>query len=165
VPPGLTLQELDIIKLTAQYVARNGAEFLSGLRSREDNKREFMFLKETHSLNTFFKRLTDAYSSVLLDSREALKQLNADAMDSSAILQRCASSKGDPRLCSCNPVPSNLGDLGSQVVVSFTLSVAPPALACVSISCHLGSRPGMTGAPSCVSDRVCFDSVQLLATA
>lgn len=90
IPPGLTFQELDIIKLTAQFVARNGLEFLSGLRSREDNKREFMFLKETHSLNTFFKRLTDAYSSVLLDSKEALKQLHGDVNDSSAVLQRCA---------------------------------------------------------------------------
>jgi splicing factor 3A subunit 1 len=89
VPPGLTLQELDIIKLTAQYVARNGKEFLRGLRSREETKREFMFLKEAHSLNTFFKRLTDAYSSVLLDSKEALQRLNSDANDMSAILTRC----------------------------------------------------------------------------
>jgi hypothetical protein len=89
VPPGLTLQELDIIKLTAQYVARNGKEFLRGLRSREETKREFMFLKEAHSLNTFFKRLTDAYSSVLLDSKEALQRLNCDANDMSAILTRC----------------------------------------------------------------------------
>lgn len=90
IPPGLTLQELDIIKLTAQYVARNGAEFLRGLRSREESKREFMFLKETHSLNTFFKRLTDAYSSVLLDSKEALQRLQVDATDSAAVLTRCA---------------------------------------------------------------------------
>lgn len=90
IPPGLTFQELDVIKLTAQFVARNGLQFLNGLRSREENKREFMFLRETHSLNTFFKRLTDAYSSVLLDSKEALQQLHGDANDSSAILQRCA---------------------------------------------------------------------------
>jgi splicing factor 3A subunit 1 len=90
IPPGLTFQELEIIKLTAQCVARNGVEFLTGLRSREDNKREFMFLKETHSLNTFFKRLTDAYSSVLLDTKEALKRLHSDANDSASVLQRCA---------------------------------------------------------------------------
>ena len=94
VPAGLTLQELEVIKVTAQYVARNGAEFLSGLRAREANRREFMFLKETHSLNTFFQRLTDAYSSVLLDSRDALKRLAADAADSSAILQRCGPRPG-----------------------------------------------------------------------
>ena len=90
IPPGLTFQELETIKLTAQFVARNGMAFLTGLRSREDNKREFMFLKETHSLNTFFKRLTDAYSAVLFDAKEALTRLHGDVNDSNAVLQRCA---------------------------------------------------------------------------
>lgn len=86
------LQELDIIKLTAQFVALNGSSFLSGLKSREENKREFHFLKENHSLNLFFKRLTDAYSAVRLDSKEALVRLNEDATDANAVLQRCAVS-------------------------------------------------------------------------
>jgi Surp module/Pre-mRNA splicing factor PRP21 like protein len=86
----VVLQDLDIMKLTAQFVARNGSEFLSGLRSREDSKREFFFLKDNHSLHTTFKRLTDSYSAVLLDSKEALVQLREDAADSSAILHRWA---------------------------------------------------------------------------
>ncbi|KAK7380817.1 hypothetical protein VNO78_33336 [Psophocarpus tetragonolobus] len=35
-PEGITGQELDIIKLTAQFVARNGKSFLKGLTSREE---------------------------------------------------------------------------------------------------------------------------------
>ncbi len=35
VPEGLTAVDLDIIKLTAQFVARNGKAFLVGLSSRE----------------------------------------------------------------------------------------------------------------------------------
>jgi len=37
VPEGLTALDLDIIKLTAQFVARNGAAFLTGLTQREAN--------------------------------------------------------------------------------------------------------------------------------
>jgi hypothetical protein len=76
------------MKLAAQFVARNGSEFLNGLRAREETKREFFFLKDNHSLHTTFKRLTDAYSAVLLDSKEALVQLREDAADSAAVLQR-----------------------------------------------------------------------------
>lgn len=35
VPEGLTAVDLDVIKLTAQFVARNGKAFLAGLSSRE----------------------------------------------------------------------------------------------------------------------------------
>jgi splicing factor 3A subunit 1 len=83
------LQDVDIMKLAAQFVARNGSEFLNGLRAREETKREFCFLKDNHSLHTTFKRLTDAYSAVLLDSKEALVQLREDSADSAAVLQRC----------------------------------------------------------------------------
>lgn len=34
-PEGITCEELDIIKLTAQFVARNGKSFLSELESRK----------------------------------------------------------------------------------------------------------------------------------
>jgi hypothetical protein len=37
VPEGLTGLDLDVIKLTAQFVARNGASFLTGLTAREAN--------------------------------------------------------------------------------------------------------------------------------
>jgi hypothetical protein len=37
VPEGLTGLDLDVIKLTAQFVARNGAAFLTGLTTREAN--------------------------------------------------------------------------------------------------------------------------------
>jgi splicing factor 3A subunit 1 len=34
-PDGITALDLDVIKLTAQFVARNGKSFLTGLTSRE----------------------------------------------------------------------------------------------------------------------------------
>jgi splicing factor 3A subunit 1 len=35
IPEGLTALDLDTMKLTAQFVARNGKSFLTGLASRE----------------------------------------------------------------------------------------------------------------------------------
>ena len=35
VPEGLTLLDLDTMKITAQFTARNGKSFLTGLSSRE----------------------------------------------------------------------------------------------------------------------------------
>jgi hypothetical protein len=34
IPTGITSLDLDVIKLTAQFVARNGKSFLTGLTSR-----------------------------------------------------------------------------------------------------------------------------------
>lgn len=103
------------MKLAAQFVARNGSEFLTGLRSREETKREFFFLKDNHSLHTTFKRMTDAYSAVLLDSKEALVQLREDAADSAAVLQRYA----------CQPV----------------MMLPTKAENCCSATTHIWARP------------------------
>ena len=65
-PEGITGEELDIIKLTAQFVARNGKSFLNGLTNRENNNPQFHFLKPTHSMFMFFTSLADAYSKVLM---------------------------------------------------------------------------------------------------
>jgi hypothetical protein len=125
VPSGQPLPELGIIQLTAQDVGAHGAEPLNGPRSCEENKREFMFVKEAHCLYTFLKRLTDACSSVLLDSRESQKQLHADAIDSSAILQVCVSSKREKWLRSCTPVVT----LANRLYRSCCLLSSPPTLA------------------------------------
>ncbi|KAG5556914.1 hypothetical protein RHGRI_007226 [Rhododendron griersonianum] len=47
-PEGITGEELDIITLTAQFVARNGKSFLYRLTNRESNNQQFQFLKPTH---------------------------------------------------------------------------------------------------------------------
>ena len=64
VPEGLTYLELDMIKLTAQFVSRNGKDFLTGLMSREHSNPQYGFLKPTHSLFPFFTAMADAYSKV-----------------------------------------------------------------------------------------------------
>jgi splicing factor 3A subunit 1 len=63
-PSGISSADLDIIKLTAQYTAVNGREFLGGLAQREQRNPQFDFLKPTHLLFSYFTSLVDAYSKV-----------------------------------------------------------------------------------------------------
>ncbi|ERN09458.1 hypothetical protein AMTRI_Chr09g32460 [Amborella trichopoda] len=88
-PEGITGEELDIIKLTAQYVARNGKSFLQGLTSREINNPQFHFIKPTHSMFTFFTTLADAYSKVLMPPKGLTEKLRKNAADMTTVLERC----------------------------------------------------------------------------
>ncbi len=78
--------ELDTIKLTAQFVARNGKAFLTGLAQREHTNVHFSFLKPTHSLFSFFTRLCDAYSRVLMPPKELQAELARIASDRYVVL-------------------------------------------------------------------------------
>lgn len=88
-PDLLTGLDLDVIKLTAQFVARNGKSFLTGLTSREHMNPQFHFLKPTHSMFTFFTALADAYSKVLMPPKGLADKLRRDAKDHMAVLERC----------------------------------------------------------------------------
>ncbi|KAK2634532.1 hypothetical protein Ddye_029324 [Dipteronia dyeriana] len=88
-PEGITGEELDIIKLTAQLVARNGKSFLTGLTSREINNPQFHFLKPTHSMFTFFTQLADAYSKVLMPPKGLTEKLKTSVADMTTVLERC----------------------------------------------------------------------------
>jgi splicing factor 3A subunit 1 len=88
IPEGLTLMDVDLMKLTAQFVARNGKTFLTGLASREHANPQFGFLKPTHSLFSIFTSLCDAYSRVLMPPKRTLRQLEADAADRATALER-----------------------------------------------------------------------------
>jgi splicing factor 3A subunit 1 len=50
---------MDTIKLTAQFVARNGQKFLQGLTERENSNHSFDFLKPTHGLFGYFTTLVE----------------------------------------------------------------------------------------------------------
>ncbi|RZC71378.1 hypothetical protein C5167_034675 [Papaver somniferum] len=88
-PEGITGEELDIIKLTAQFVARNGKSFLTGLTSREINNYQFHFLKPTHSMFMFFTALADAYSKVLMPPKGLTEKLRNSVVDMTTVLERC----------------------------------------------------------------------------
>ena len=83
-PEGLTAFDLDNIRLTAQFVARNGKAFLTGLAAKEHGNPAFNFLKPTHSLFGFFTALCDAYSKVLMPPKGLMDKLRRNSTDRSA---------------------------------------------------------------------------------
>ncbi|EFH47776.1 hypothetical protein ARALYDRAFT_350409 [Arabidopsis lyrata subsp. lyrata] len=64
-PPGLSLKELGIIKLTAQFVVRYGPDFLLPFKRTVDKNPLFDFLKPTDTRLLFYVGLVKAYAQVL----------------------------------------------------------------------------------------------------
>jgi splicing factor 3A subunit 1 len=87
-PTGLSTLDVDVIKLTAQYTALNGREFLSGLAQREQRNPQFDFLKPTHMLFSYFTSLVDAYAKILLPSPQLLKNIK-EKTDKMKVLEKC----------------------------------------------------------------------------
>merc|ERR1719161_1735480 len=73
--PYIAPMDMDIIKLTAQFVARNGQKFLIGLTQRESRNPQFDFLKPTHALFGYFTSLVDTYTKCLMPNKDELEKL------------------------------------------------------------------------------------------
>ena len=80
-PEGMAALDLDTIRLTAQFVARNGKAFLTGLATKEHGNPHFNFLKPTNSFFGFFTALCDAYFKVLMPPKDLPGKLRRTAED------------------------------------------------------------------------------------
>jgi len=74
----------DIVKLTAQFVARNGPNFHQGLLQREARNPQFDFLKPGHYHNPFFNAMVDSFAYCLLPPNSVVAQLLGGGDDESA---------------------------------------------------------------------------------
>lgn len=81
--------DIDIIQTTAQFVARNGQRFLSGLAQRERQNPQFEFLKPTHALFQYFTNLVDAYTKCLLPPPEQMTKVREIGASTQNALSRC----------------------------------------------------------------------------
>ena len=63
--PNISAQDLDVVRLTALFVAKNGRSFMTTLSQKETRNYQFDFLRPQHSLYQFFSRLVDQYTSLL----------------------------------------------------------------------------------------------------
>eukprot|EP00605_Chrysophyceae_sp_TOSAG23-4_P000748 GSChrysophyteH1.ASY1.ANO1.835.1 assembled CDS len=73
--------DVDIIKLTAQYTAVNGRNFLADIASREQRNPQFDFLQPTSSFFGYFTSLVDQYTRIyskFKDSQETLSDVRND---------------------------------------------------------------------------------------
>jgi len=87
-PVGVVPLDLDTIQLSAQFVARNGRPFLTGLANRESKNPQFDFLKPTHFLFPYFTSLVDAYSKCLAPPEGLRERLASDSADPAGALTR-----------------------------------------------------------------------------
>eukprot|EP00842_Homolaphlyctis_polyrhiza_P002488 jgi/Hompol1/323/HPOL_003961-RA len=72
-----TLPKLsDILKLTAQFVARNGDEFKDRIADHERDNHQFDFLKREHSLFAFFNIMVEQYRKVLNPPESLIQNLH-----------------------------------------------------------------------------------------
>ena len=72
--PNISAQDLDVVKLTALFVAKNGRSFMTALSQKETRNYQFDFLRPQHSLYQFFSRLVDQFTLLLqAASAEGLK--------------------------------------------------------------------------------------------
>ncbi|KAJ5930647.1 hypothetical protein N7466_006140 [Penicillium verhagenii] len=58
-------QDLEVVKLTALFVAKRGKSWLTALSQREARNPQFEFLRPFNSLHQFFNRLVDQYTILL----------------------------------------------------------------------------------------------------
>jgi len=63
--PNISAQDLDVVKLTALFVAKNGRGWMTQLSQREAGNFQFDFLRPQHTLYQFFSRLVDQYQDLL----------------------------------------------------------------------------------------------------
>ncbi|KAG9043150.1 SF3a splicing factor complex subunit [Tulasnella sp. UAMH 9824] len=73
--PSLTALDLDVLKLTALFAARQGQGWVTSLTAREGRNPQFEFLRPTHSLFGYFNRMVDQYTKILIPPPEALEDL------------------------------------------------------------------------------------------
>ncbi|KAF1806424.1 Pre-mRNA splicing factor PRP21 like protein-domain-containing protein [Mucor lusitanicus] len=86
--PSISAQDLDIMKLTAQFAARNGRAFISQLGQRESRNYQFDFLRPSHSLFPYFTELVKQYTKVFLPPRDLQEKLQANKDNKYHILER-----------------------------------------------------------------------------
>lgn len=76
------------MKLTAQFVARNGRQFLTQLMNREQRNFQFDFLRPQHSLFQYFTKLLEQYTKVLIPPKSMQQRLRDEAKSAQAVLEQ-----------------------------------------------------------------------------
>ncbi|CAG9836319.1 unnamed protein product [Diabrotica balteata] len=87
-PPSISALDLDIVKLTAQFVARNGRAFLTQLMNREQRNLQFDFLRPQHSLFQYFTKLLEQYTKVLIPPKSMHESLRNEANSPKNVLEQ-----------------------------------------------------------------------------
>lgn len=63
--PRINQKDLDVIRLTALFVAKNGRQFMTQLAQRESGNPQFSFLIPNHTFHNFFQHIVDQYTTLI----------------------------------------------------------------------------------------------------
>ena len=85
--PNIASIDMDIMKITAQFVAKNGQKFLSEISERESKNDKFNFLKPQHNLFGYFTYLVGSYSKILNYKKEKIEKLVEYSSNKESILK------------------------------------------------------------------------------
>jgi splicing factor 3A subunit 1 len=88
--PPISAQDLDILRLTARFVAKNGRNLIATLSQRESRNFQFDFLRSNHALYPYFNSLVQQYVQVLAPPRMMQETLAQAAKDRQVVFDRCA---------------------------------------------------------------------------
>ena len=86
--PPVSKQDMEIVKLTAQFVARNGTLFMTSLGQREQKNSQFDFMRPSHSLYGYFMKLVSQYTKILVPPKHLLNYLEINVTDRYKVLDR-----------------------------------------------------------------------------
>lgn len=96
--PRMSQKDLEIVRLTALFVAKNGRPFMTQLAQREASNPQFQFLIPNHTFHNFFQSMVDQYSTLLRESgvngeggkaqQERVDQLRQNVEDKYKVLAR-----------------------------------------------------------------------------
>ena len=84
--PPMSSVDLDIVRLTAQFGATHGRQFLLQLSHRENRNSQFDFLRPNHSLHPFFNALVDQYVKVLRPPADIAARIDASTSSLATLL-------------------------------------------------------------------------------
>ncbi|CAK3793363.1 Pre-mRNA-splicing factor [Lecanosticta acicola] len=94
--PNISAQDLEIVKLTALYAAKNGKSWITQLSQRESGNFQFDFLRPQHSLNMYFNRLMEQYKDLIegetakngAPQKKRVAELESTVADRFSVLER-----------------------------------------------------------------------------
>ncbi|KAK5113184.1 hypothetical protein LTR85_011002 [Meristemomyces frigidus] len=94
--PNISAADLEVVKLTALFVAKNGRSWMTALSQREAGNFQFDFLRPQHSLYQFFSRLVDQYTDLLTGDtvdggrpqKKRITELEANVSNRFRVLER-----------------------------------------------------------------------------
>ncbi|GAW82708.1 hypothetical protein, conserved [Plasmodium gonderi] len=86
ISPLLSSVDVDLIKTTALFVARNGNKFLNELIDREKNNSQYDFLRANNLYFSYFSKLIDIYVKCLIPNNDIMNKIKKYSNNKSYII-------------------------------------------------------------------------------